>query len=205
MGPRCTGPRCFPHPPILWGLRSDRTLETLSIPEVPVRLVPWLLLVVACRSGDADSRSIPEDQLPSVTSLLTDSLPETGDTTVAAVSRAVRPSPSAALEAGRTSAPSTSPRSTPEWIDPTDLEVGRAYKLSRATPLMPSPNPADPMRALREAKQIQAGGEFRVRAIDRTTSSTPWYRVEVNSKQGIIRGWINSTALMGQALQGVSR
>lgn len=83
--------------------------------------------------------------------------------------------------------------------DPNTLVVGRSYVLDRETPLMPDPEPADPMAAIAQMKKIPAGSTFFV-VTKRTVAGKPWY--EVRTALGApVSGWFNSTALAGQALE----
>jgi hypothetical protein len=93
-------------------------------------------------------------------------------------------------------------RSPVPSLDPLALDIGQAYIVSRQTPLMPSLNPADPLAAIQQMKQIPKGGVFQVLEMAKK-KNTPWYRVVAFSqrKQQIGTGWINSTALLGQELK----
>jgi len=105
------------------------------------------------------------------------------------------PLDNASAEAGSVPLPST---------DPYSLDTNQAYRLSRATPLMPSSNPRDPLGALGEARQIPAG--YVIRVIDVSdVGGTPWYQVIVSSEAGsqTASGWINAIALLGQELEAV--
>ncbi len=87
-------------------------------------------------------------------------------------------------------------------LNPLELEIGQAYTVSKQTPLMPSHNPADPIAAIQQMKQIPKGGGFRVLEIVRKKTN-PWYKVTAfdQRKIQIGTGWINSTALLGQELK----
>jgi len=87
-------------------------------------------------------------------------------------------------------------------LNPLELEVGQTYIVSKRTPLMPSHSPADPLVALQKMKQIPKRGAFKVLETF-NKRSTPWYRVVAfdQRKKQIGRGWINSTALLGQELK----
>jgi hypothetical protein len=88
--------------------------------------------------------------------------------------------------------------STKSLTDPTTLVVGRSYILDRETPLMPEPDPADPLAALAKMKKIPAGSTFSV--LSKTdVAGKPWYAVRT-ALNGAVTGWFNSTALAGQAL-----
>jgi hypothetical protein len=82
--------------------------------------------------------------------------------------------------------------------DPTTLVVGRSYVLDRQTPLMPDPEPADPVAALSLVKKIAPGASFTILST-RAVAGTPWYAVRT-TLGGPVTGWFNSTALAGQAL-----
>ncbi len=94
------------------------------------------------------------------------------------------------------------PQTTHPFVDPYQLVIGTKYCLSRKTPLMPSLNPADPIAAIQQMKQIPKGGVFKVLETVKKRNS-PWYKVIAfnQRKQRIGTGWINSTALLGQELK----
>ncbi len=83
-------------------------------------------------------------------------------------------------------------------LHPLELEIGIAYVVSRQTPLVPSHNPADPIAALKQMKQIPNGGVFKVLETVKKKGN-PWYRVVAFDQRNkrIGTGWINSTALLG--------
>ena len=87
-------------------------------------------------------------------------------------------------------------------LHPLELKNGQAYIVSKQTPLIPSLNPADPMAAIQQMKQIPKGGVFEVIETVKKENS-PWYKVIAfnQRKQRIGTGWINSTALLGQELK----
>ncbi len=87
-------------------------------------------------------------------------------------------------------------------LNPLELENGQAYIVSKQTPLMPFLNPADPIAAIQQMKQIPIGGVFKVLETAKN-GNTPWYKVIAfdQRKQQIGTGWINSTALLGQELK----
>lgn len=75
-----------------------------------------------------------------------------------------------------------------------NLRVGQTYQLSKKTSLMPELEPADPIAALSNIKEIPIGGTVKIIKIT-IKENTPWYYVDA---QGIGEGWINSVALIGQ-------
>jgi hypothetical protein len=87
-------------------------------------------------------------------------------------------------------------------LDPMTLEVGAVYVVSKQTPLMPSPNPADPISALQQMKEIPKGGGFKVLEVYKDRND-PWYKVTAFDQrtEQIGAGWVNSTALLGQQLR----
>ena len=89
-------------------------------------------------------------------------------------------------------------------LDPRKLEVGRTYRLSERTPLMPQLDPPDPLEALKHVKYITGGGTIKITEVARE-GGTPWYRVEAKSANGrrMGNGWVNSTALLRQKLEVV--
>jgi hypothetical protein len=84
--------------------------------------------------------------------------------------------------------------SAAEWLDPCNLEAG-TYRIDRMTPLMPDPDPADPMEALTHMRRIPAGNAITVLG-GRQVKANQWYQVRVGSEVG----WVNCTALIGQEL-----
>ena len=87
-------------------------------------------------------------------------------------------------------------------LNPLELENNQTYIVSKRTPLMPSPNPPNPLAALKQMKYIPAGGSFEV--LDKWgKKGGPWYRVRASYASGgvIGAGWINSAALLGQKLK----
>ncbi len=87
-------------------------------------------------------------------------------------------------------------------LHPEQLEIGRAYVVSKQTPLMPSHSPDDPIAAMQLVKQIPEGGGFKIIEVYKGKVN-PWYKViafDQNTEE-IGRGWINSVALYGQQLK----
>ncbi len=91
---------------------------------------------------------------------------------------------------------------TVSFMDPTALQIGKNYRLSKDTPLMPELNPSDPITALGRAKKVLAGGVVKIISVTKKRN-TPWYYVGFkNGSTGEVEvGWINSIALMGQSLK----
>jgi hypothetical protein len=87
-------------------------------------------------------------------------------------------------------------------LDPRQLDIGQSYVVSKQTPLMPSHSPADPMAAIQQIKYIPEGGGFKVLEVYYKEKYNPWYKVIAfnQSLDEIGKGWINSTALLGQQL-----
>jgi len=88
-------------------------------------------------------------------------------------------------------------------LDPRGLDIGQSYVISKQTPLMPSHSPADPMAAIQQIKYIPEGGGFKVLEVYYKDKYHPWYKVTAfnQSIDEIGKGWINSTALLGQKLK----
>ena len=88
------------------------------------------------------------------------------------------------------------------FIDPTTLQIGKSYRLSKDTPLMPELRPFDPIVALGKAKKVLAGGVVGIILVKKKRN-IPWYYVGFkNGSTGEVEtGWINSIALMGQSLK----
>jgi len=91
-----------------------------------------------------------------------------------------------------------------DWIDANELGVGKIYKLSKVTPLMPEKDPVDPMRAMANMEKIKAGSFIQIKEVG-DKRGVVWYSVKVNTlyKETKIHGWINSIALMSQDLEEV--
>lgn len=83
-------------------------------------------------------------------------------------------------------------------VDPQQLEVGKAYQLSKETSLMPELDPADPMSAIAKVRILPAGTVIRI-ASEADKRGTPWYNVRVVGSGH--SGWINSIGLLGQSLE----
>ena len=81
------------------------------------------------------------------------------------------------------------------------LKKDVTYSISKETPLMPEFEPADPIAAMSNIKYLNAGSRIKILAI-KSNNNFPWYEVMVMNKIGesIGKGWINSTALIGQEI-----
>ncbi|HVH44498.1 MAG TPA: hypothetical protein VM925_19225, partial [Labilithrix sp.] len=79
--------------------------------------------------------------------------------------------------------------------DVSALAIGKSYVLDRETPLMPDPDPADPIAAIAKMKKVPAGSSFSILG-KRSVGNALWYQVKVGSDTG----WFNKTALLGQTL-----
>lgn len=82
------------------------------------------------------------------------------------------------------------------------LELGKSYRISKETPLMPEFEPSNPSEALLRTKKLPPGSKITIVSI-KTKNNTPWYQVRAYtpSGQSIGEGWINSIALIGQEIQ----
>ncbi len=100
--------------------------------------------------------------------------------------------------------PLTARPKEPRRADPSNLAKGKTFRISKDTPLMPHHSPKDPYAALQRKKNIPAKGTIAVRSIFLKKGS-PWYEVTAKNAQGktLGRGWINSTALIGQRIERV--
>lgn len=85
-------------------------------------------------------------------------------------------------------------------IDVNALVVGRSYVLGRQTPLMPDPDPQDPIAALALVRNVTTDSTFVVLG-KRTVSGVVWYQVRT-AVGDHVTGWFNSIALLGQHLRG---
>ena len=86
-----------------------------------------------------------------------------------------------------------------EYADFQSLKVNQTYSVTKETPLMPEFEPSDPMAAMSNIKYLPVGCRIRILSI-RTKLNSPWYEVQAINKSGEVlgRGWVNSTALIGQ-------
>ncbi len=75
-----------------------------------------------------------------------------------------------------------------------DVRQGGTYKVSRLTPIMPTPHPGNVLKALKRVVHLQPGDMFTVHDIV-TMRRAVWYKVR--------RGYINRLALIGQDLTRV--
>lgn len=89
--------------------------------------------------------------------------------------------------------------------DATNLQIGKTYRLSKKTPLMPVRNPINPMDAMKKIKYLGIGGLIEIIDVDKS-SNYPWYNIRTKDATTgkIYTGWINSSALMGQSLEIVN-
>ncbi len=81
------------------------------------------------------------------------------------------------------------------------LEKGKTYSISKITTLMPEFDPSDPIAAINKMKELVAGSRITI-LVTKDKNGTPWYEVNATDKKGnkIGKGWINSTALIGQKI-----
>ena len=86
-----------------------------------------------------------------------------------------------------------------EYADFQSLKVNQTYSVTKETPLMPEFEPSDPMAAMSKIKYLPANCRIRILSI-KTKLNSPWYEVQAINKSGEVigRGWVNSTALIGQ-------
>ena len=82
------------------------------------------------------------------------------------------------------------------------LETGKTYSVSKTTPLMPELNPSDPIAAMNKMKELTAESRIKILSV-KSKSNTPWYEVNAfdKSDKSVGKGWVNSTALIGQELR----
>lgn len=83
------------------------------------------------------------------------------------------------------------------------LKSGMTYRLSADTPIVPAPNPADPLDAIRRTVYAKAGTTVKILSVDTTTDrGTIWYEVVAHDQYGtlVARGWMIEHALLGQDL-----
>lgn len=90
----------------------------------------------------------------------------------------------------------------PQWVSRNNLTPGSTYTISEPAPLMPSFEPQDPVAAAAAAVEMPAGTRITVEEV-RTKQGNPWYRISAVSATGdtLGSGWLNSTALIGQAIR----
>lgn len=91
------------------------------------------------------------------------------------------------------------------FIDPLNLEIGNIYQVSRDTPLMSSPNPVDPLKALMNARKLLPGSQIKLLKKE-SHNSKEWYEVgftTTKDQESWDTGWVNPVALMGQDLQEI--
>jgi hypothetical protein len=84
------------------------------------------------------------------------------------------------------------------------LELGKTYKLSKKTPLMPAYDLSLVRKSGQPMRTIPLGGTIKIlQTISK--GGTPWYEVAAKDANGnpvgIGRGWVNSIALLSQDLQ----
>jgi hypothetical protein len=101
----------------------------------------------------------------------------------------------------RPSAPAASSAPAAKWLDPNELVVGATYRVSKQTPLCPEIEPADPIAAAAQIKQIPARSTIKI--VSSTESGGhAWYQVTACGPAGkaLGQGYVNSIALYGQQL-----
>ena len=82
-----------------------------------------------------------------------------------------------------------------------NLAVGRSYRVQKEVPLMPELNPKDPLVAVSRSRRIPPGSVISVQEIGKKDGDR-WYRVVATvGGKNLGGGWLNSIALMGQALE----
>ena len=88
-------------------------------------------------------------------------------------------------------------------LNPRALDVGAIYTIEKQTPLMPHYNPKNPALAIRQMKYLPWESQIKILK-KKNLNGRIWYRVSATSRNGIQlgSGWINSTALLGQKLDG---
>jgi hypothetical protein len=87
-------------------------------------------------------------------------------------------------------------------LDPFNLDAGVIYIVSKRTPIMDSPRPFDPAASVRNVQYARTGNLITIQG-SQTFSNIKWYKVKAQSRPNSrpIYGWINSFALIGQALR----
>jgi hypothetical protein len=85
------------------------------------------------------------------------------------------------------------------------LETGKTYSVSKKTPLMPEFEPSDAMAAIDKMKELVSGSRITILSI-KEKNGTPWYEVNATDQKGNVigKGWINSTALIGQEISVIN-
>ncbi len=83
-----------------------------------------------------------------------------------------------------------------------DLIINKRYVLSKKTPLMPSPNPKDVIKALKKSFSLKPNVIIQI-VSKKQLGSSLWYEVFVYSsnKKFIGHGWINDASLLGQKIK----
>lgn len=92
----------------------------------------------------------------------------------------------------------------PGSIDPTTLQKGQVFFVSRRTPLMPYLDPPKGANGIAAVKYLLPGGAFKIYNVSYSHGSEdPWYRVYGINPNGshIGYGWVNSGVLFGQNLR----
>ncbi|MDP8228649.1 MAG: hypothetical protein P9M15_04280, partial [Candidatus Electryoneaceae bacterium] len=86
-------------------------------------------------------------------------------------------------------------------LDPSRLDIGQSYTISKRTLLMPSPGYRNDFQ-VQDVKHIPKGGGFKVLEMVKMRI-THWYKVTAFDQRLTLigTGWVNSTALGGQVLK----
>jgi len=92
--------------------------------------------------------------------------------------------------------------SIPSFTNATSLKPSQKYIVPKRIPLMSEFNPNDYLKAVSTSIWLEPGYTIRVITISKK-HNTPWYEVQASNDKNVDigRGWINSTALLGQTIR----
>lgn len=169
--------------------KQQQTTIGLGIGSAVARIEPELVIALTVPTVQADSRFGPDNEnlVGAATSRLR------RGRTVRAKSREPYP-----LDAKQTA-------TGPKWANRNALVVGRTYRVSRDTPLMPALNPAGvdaTVEAIASRKIIPLDGSITIKNV-MTLDGVRWYEVDARDvgNADLGTGFVNADALIGQQVQ----
>jgi hypothetical protein len=93
-----------------------------------------------------------------------------------------------------------------DWINPLELERGRTYILSRATPISPHKELPDSLEEIRKLKKVPRRGKIKIKKVVVTEDKTLYFvEAKTRKNRSVGRGWISSVSLTGQSLKKVAK
>ena len=92
------------------------------------------------------------------------------------------------------------------YQDPTQLERGKVYRISRSTILFPDKSIAPDLEALNKAKKVPNEGTIKVLKAVKEKTRTVYYVLGRGRRGDVVgKGWVTSEHLVGQSLDVVTK